>query len=334
MENGWGWRYEPAKQKVWQGRHDEGAEGRLYQCVQMADLREEKLGAGIALLGFACDEGVKRNIGHEGAAEGPEAARAALANLPTQNGLRLVDVGDVTCTDGNMEESQDALAAAVATIHGQGGWSLVVGGGHELVVGHHVGLCQSHPDWVWGLINIDTLLGCKPLVEGGRNHRDTGLRQLAEWRERADRPLRAACLGFEPLANAQASLEMAEASGWELVAAGQIWEEGVKCCQKAIQEIARQCHAVQLSVSLEAVSGGEAPGVGNVHGNGLASGQLLALIELVFQCGRPIACDLSDLAPKRDRTGRTAALAGLILSQMAHRCAQQVLMGVAHARLR
>jgi formiminoglutamase (EC 3.5.3.8) len=49
---------------------------------------------GIALLGFVCDEGVRRNQGRTGAAEGPQAIRQALANMASHAGHeRLVDMG-------------------------------------------------------------------------------------------------------------------------------------------------------------------------------------------------------------------------------------------------
>ena len=67
---------------VWQGRIDTeevGDSRRWHQCVQPFTPQSR---SGVALIGFAVDEGVRRNGGRPGAAQGPAAARKALANLP------------------------------------------------------------------------------------------------------------------------------------------------------------------------------------------------------------------------------------------------------------
>lgn len=61
---------------------------------------------GIALLGFASDEGVRRNAGRPGAAQGPGALRHALANLPVLHCVPLYDAGDITCMDQALELAQ------------------------------------------------------------------------------------------------------------------------------------------------------------------------------------------------------------------------------------
>ena len=90
--------WQPASPTLWQGR-DDSAEAanalRLFQTVTRSptfspEMYREK----IALLGFACDEGVKRNQGRPGAAGAPDALRRALANLASHHGHdRLVDLG-------------------------------------------------------------------------------------------------------------------------------------------------------------------------------------------------------------------------------------------------
>ena len=63
---------------IWQGRVDPEADAlRWHQCIRPLSAARE---SGVALLGFACDEGVRRNHGRIGAAGGPQAIRRALAN--------------------------------------------------------------------------------------------------------------------------------------------------------------------------------------------------------------------------------------------------------------
>ncbi len=64
----------------------------------------------IALMGFACDEGVKRNAGRPGAAGGPDALRKALANMASHQGHeRLVDLGNWVAPTPDLEGAQQAL---------------------------------------------------------------------------------------------------------------------------------------------------------------------------------------------------------------------------------
>ena len=67
---------------AWQGRIDAeetGPSPRWHQRVQPFAATSQ---GGVALIGFAVDEGVRRNAGRVGAAHGPDVARKALANLP------------------------------------------------------------------------------------------------------------------------------------------------------------------------------------------------------------------------------------------------------------
>ncbi len=77
------WQATPAS--LWQGR-DDSAEApnalRLFQTIVRAErFAPQEMPGDIALLGFACDEGVRRNKGRTGAADGPATLRRALANM-------------------------------------------------------------------------------------------------------------------------------------------------------------------------------------------------------------------------------------------------------------
>ena len=54
--------------------------------------------AGVAVLGFASDEGVRRNGGRTGAVAGPFALRAVLSNSPVMDDSFLYDAGNVHAT--------------------------------------------------------------------------------------------------------------------------------------------------------------------------------------------------------------------------------------------
>ena len=66
---------------VWQGRKDpeeNGVSTRWHQHVQPFGPAST---GGVALMGFAVDEGVRRNAGRVGAADGPRALRGSVCRL-------------------------------------------------------------------------------------------------------------------------------------------------------------------------------------------------------------------------------------------------------------
>ena len=89
--------YQAPLPQLWKGRTTAPELGiqYWYQQVQLVDLEKESEAEAVphvALLGYACDEGVRRNKGRIGAAQGPDAIRKQLARLAYHhNSLRIVE---------------------------------------------------------------------------------------------------------------------------------------------------------------------------------------------------------------------------------------------------
>jgi len=83
----------------------------------------------IALLGYVCDEGVRRNRGRIGAHEGPKALRDRLAKLPIHfESKRVVDFGDIVCIDDDMEACQIMFSNAISHLIQQNIFPIAIGG--------------------------------------------------------------------------------------------------------------------------------------------------------------------------------------------------------------
>src|SRR5438477_335250 len=115
--------YQSPSRQPWQGRTDGPDALRIHECIELHDLPNSpasNLEGSIGLLGFACDEGVRRNKGRCGAANGPYAIRCALASLPIpKSDRRIIDCGNILCNDGNLETAQQQLAEATAMLLSQ-----------------------------------------------------------------------------------------------------------------------------------------------------------------------------------------------------------------------
>ena len=108
-------RYIVGHTENWVGRNS-GQRLYLHEKVRCIDIEKEKIGTmattTFALLGYACDEGVRLNQGRVGAAHGPAAIRNQLGRLPNHLSadIDLVDAGTLEFHDGRLEDIQTSLS--------------------------------------------------------------------------------------------------------------------------------------------------------------------------------------------------------------------------------
>ncbi len=148
----------------WTGRAEpfESARARYwYQIAQpyAFDSTSQQNSQRIGLVGFACDQGVRRNQGRVGARAAPPLIRQAFAALPVIAELQqrfddqlptlLGDAGDIHCHDNDdfaeriLEQAQVKYAEKISHIIQQGGLPIGLGGGHAIAYGSFLGLWQA-----------------------------------------------------------------------------------------------------------------------------------------------------------------------------------------------
>lgn len=104
---------------IWQGRNDGDSplHHRIFQRVEIAENYENILPNNFVLHGFSVDEGVRRNKGRIGAAKAPDIIRKNMSNFPVVSpDFKLLDFGNITCEDRNLEKTQENLAEKVSKI--------------------------------------------------------------------------------------------------------------------------------------------------------------------------------------------------------------------------
>lgn len=124
--------YSKPKRENWIGRE---SDQNLYvhQKVQFLDLesiaQEQVKKSDIVFLGYACDEGVKRNQGRIGAQMGPDAIRKQLGKQPEHlsESLSVFDAGNIECLDGDMQSSQNELAQIVKKLLSKNFFPILLG---------------------------------------------------------------------------------------------------------------------------------------------------------------------------------------------------------------
>ena len=317
----------------WVGRNDIN-NGRLFQRIQLLDclhLPDSLPPNSIVFLGFACDEGVRRNLGREGAAEGPESLRKALCNIPLSGAGKekiFWDAGDVLCVDQNLETSQHVLGEIIAELRQRGAQVIVLGGGHEVSFGHFQGLIQ--PEGL-DVINFDAHFDLRPLLseseigplakwsdeqseEGKFGSSGTGFRQMSEYCKEKNIPWRYACLGVQPFGNTAALFDYAATINTCFCLADTMVQEPEKV-HDALSHWLKSANRIYLTLCLDVFSQADAPGVSAPQPLGLSPHALLPFFRHILQSGKVIGFDVAELNPIHDRDNQTARLAAYFIAE-------------------
>ncbi len=310
--------YHPGNRDPWKGRVDSLDDYdafRWHQWMRPVDLdappSADEAPGGVALVGFACDEGVRRNQGRVGARSGPAAIRAESANLPCSFGpeLRLYDAGDVSCDDGNLEAAQAELGRKVAAIVGRGWFPVVLGGGHETAYGHWLG--HRSAGAAPAILNFDAHFDLRPYPSGGGS--GSMFRQIADCLTADGQPFRYFCAGIQKRSNTVALFRDAARLDARWILARDIAEKGAAWTFPDIDAFAAESGRLMVTICLDVVSSAWAPGVSAPQALGIDPETLVRMLKRALASGAAVGVDLCETAPERERGDPTAALAATIL---------------------
>ena len=309
---------------------------RWHQIIKKIDLLHEDLAQAFqspsvnsvyVILGFASDEGVRRNLGRVGSAAGPQAIRHALSNLPVHFGgdVIIYDAGDVVCRDGDLEGSQESLAHKVQLIKKHNAIPIILGGGHEVAFGHGLGLLQSmaatDQSKKLGIINFDAHFDLRPLMKknDGMSDQDhhgtsgTPFLQLSQASTDLKQPFNYFCLGIQQSANTQNLFNTAKKLDVGYIQAAAMLSDSAEAGRAELAKYLDHVDNVYLTICLDAFDCAYAPGVSAPATNGLSPTVFFAWFKQILNSKKIISLDLAELNPSLDRDAQTARLAARII---------------------
>lgn len=319
----WNTRYLPPDPNQWRGRPDIPPLSCFFQIIQTMNLLENKFletpGPAFALLGFRCDEGVRRNHGRIGAAEGPAAIRHAVAKLPVQKtNFYCYDAGNITCVDGDLEESQKALGAVIALLLEHKITPIIIGGGHELAWGHYQGIARAYPQKTLGIINFDAHFDMRPLLPNNHGTSGTAFLQIAQAHESAEQRFDYNVVGVQHASNIRQLFDMARHYDTKIILADELHQGQQQKCVDFIDRIADQNDMIYMSLCLDVFSAAFAPGVSAVQPLGVAPWDIIPFVRQLAASGKVISFDIAELSPRYDIDQRTAKLAAILIYEFIH----------------
>ena len=312
--------WHPTNTALWQGR-DDSAESpeakRLFQTVEVASrFAPENHQGKIALLGFACDEGVKRNQGRPGAQQGPDALRKALANMASHEGHdAVVDLGNVQAEPDKLEEAQQALQQAVLACQHAQMKTLVFGGGHETAYAHGAGVLDAFPDQKVAIVNLDAHLDLRSAAQATSG---TPFRQLALKCESEGREFSYTCYGASKAANTRALWQEARQRRVTVLEDVMLLDPQCSALQQDIARVIARHDKIYLTIDLDVLPAWEMPAVSAPAALGVPLAILLRIVLPLCQSGKLQAVDLVEFNPHYDRDGQGARTAARLAWQIVH----------------
>ncbi|MGE3920193.1 MAG: formimidoylglutamase, partial [Gammaproteobacteria bacterium] len=246
----------PTNPTLWNGRADSLPNERFFQRVICAELEQYckqplKSSPSFVLLGFSSDAGIVRNLGRQGAKDGPDHLRQALGRLaiPIQFTAPIHDIGNLICENDKLEEAQKNLGAVVDKLLKHGSSPIIFGGGHEIAWGHYQGIASAYPNKRLGIINFDAHFDLRPLLASNKGTSGTPFRQIAEHRKSLNQSFDYLCIGIQPLANTQSLFETANELNVKMIFAEQINQ--LEYCKKMIDGFIKDQDIIYLTLCLD-----------------------------------------------------------------------------------
>lgn len=313
--------YQTADKNQWHGRMDGNApeQKRWWKNMQSASLERlpKDLGNAFVLLGFACDEGVKRNKGRIGAAKGPEMIRQACCNLPVHSfTLGLYDSGNIICNDHELEKAQEQLAIGVSSILEHNGFPLLLGGGHAILYGHYSGIRKVFPNKKIGIINFDAHFDLRPPGQEGASS-GTGFYQIAANCKRDKKEFLYLPIGIQESGNTQALFDMATQLDVPCILAQDLNPNRLSEVKNTLLTFIEKTDIICLTVDMDVFSASIAPGVSAPAAGGIFYDYLfLEILHLIVNSGKMVSMDIAEVNPSFDIDNYTSRLAAQILFEI------------------
>ncbi len=301
----------------WGGRIDlpeDASTRRWHQWVRVA---EANAASGVALLGFACDEGVRRNHGRLGAAEGPASLRKMLSNLPVLDDTPLYDAGTVACLDGDLESAQQRYAERMAALLDAGHFAVGLGGGHEIALASWLGLTKHlgtrRPKVA--IVNIDAHFDLRRQEQGSSG---TPFLQAIEHARALGIELQYHVYGISAAANTRVLFDTADALGVHYVMDDQLGP--LELPQRLAELRARlaEVDVIYQTIDIDGLPHAMAPGVSAPAARGVPMEVVEPLLDVVAATGKLNLLDVAELSPPLDRDNVTARVAARLIHRVTH----------------
>lgn len=292
-------------------------------------------GADVVILGAPIDWGATYR---GGARFGPKAIREAdyldadmhRPHLPTGidpfEQFSVVDAGDIEVAPGYLERGLETLADTVERIAEAGAIPIVLGGDHSVTFGNGTGLARVHGDGSFGLVHFDAHADTGETNAGQLHGHGTPMRRLIEsGAVPGHRFVQIGLRGYWPGPTTVAW--MAE-QRMETYLMTEITERGLAAVvdDAVVSCSGSDANGIFISVDIDVVDPGMAPGTGTPEPGGITSRELLDTVRRIARELPVVGADVVEVSPPYDGPGQITAF-------LANRVVLEIFNGMAERKL-
>ncbi len=304
--------YQKPNADLWTGRLSDN-QLYLHEKVKCIDLCNSSLQLTTkktyTILGYECDEGVKRNKGRIGTAEGPDAIRKMLASLSNHfaDHIEILDVGNIACKAGNLEETQNETSNYITSLLHHKTLPIILGGGHDLAYAHYNGIKKEFPNKTIGIINLDAHFDLRQKTDKGNS--GTPFYQIAQESDNFNY----LCLGIQKASNNRKLYETANELGVQYLENTEFTISNKDQVIALIKDFITSVDYIYLTIDIDGFSSAFAPGVSAPSPLGFSTDIALKSVQCICESNKLISVDLVELNPKYDIDNCTAKLAARLV---------------------
>jgi guanidinobutyrase len=291
--------------------------------IDECDLDDPKTyeGADVIILGAPIDSGTSHR---SGAKFGPQAIRGG-DYLPHDGerphlalrtdglkDLKVLDAGDLMMPGGDLKKSLEVLAVATEKISRAGIIPVILGGDHSIASADVAGIAAHRGLGKISMIHFDAHADTGDSQFGALEGHGTPMRQLiVSGAVRGDRFLQLGLRGYWP---DNETLEWMRDQGMRSYEMTEIHHRGLNVVlDESFARLTDECDGVFLSVDIDVVDPGMAPGTGTPEPGGMTSRELLESVRRICLELPVVGIDVVEVAPPFDSADITAILANRVV---------------------
>lgn len=285
------------------------------------DLPATFSGADVVIVGAPIDSGTSHR---SGAKFGPQAIRGGdylphdaqrphlALRVDALKDLKVVDAGDLMMPGHDLVSSLKVLEQATEKISQAGAFVVVLGGDHSIASADVAGIAKNVGKGKISMIHFDAHADTAESQFGALVGHGTPMRQLINsGTVRGDRFLQIGLRGYWP---EEATLMWMREQGMRSYEMTEIHNRGLDTVlDESFKILTDGCDGVFLSVDIDVVDPGMAPGTGTPEPGGLTSRELLESVRRICLELPVVGMDVVEVAPPFDHADITAILANRVV---------------------
>ncbi|MEE9371612.1 MAG: formimidoylglutamase [Saprospiraceae bacterium] len=317
--------YIPPHSSIWTGRKTPSELGHLYyyQAIELNNLQQKIMTNSsknnFVILGYECDEGVRRNNGRLGAEQGPKEIIKALGKLAFHDqNCSIYYGGGIKCFGEDLESCQESFSQIITTLINQNITPIAIGGGHDIAYPHYLGIQKALGNsQKVGIINFDAHFDLRKMSKRGNS--GTPFYQIHDYNKSHSLDFDYMVLGIQQASNTKDLFEMAEHCNVNYIKSEQCDCSNVGAVKEKVDQFLSGLSHIYVTVDMDGFASSFAPGVSAPSPMGFTPHFFFDVFGHIIDSDKVISMDIAEVNPIFDQDDCTSKLAARIIDFFVNR---------------